>query len=295
MSVAYYNGQQINNFADATKINYKAYYNNYILFGADADTGDTPTDYSEQYLTFVAKSNGTFVYEGSATNNNVSYSIDDGKTWSTPSYNITVNVSSGDKVMWKGNMSGYGNKRLSGGTASFEAQGNFMSLIYGDNFIEQTSLNNLTFQYMFYNSKITNAENLILPATTLSEYCYQHMFENCSLLSKSPKILPSTTLTTACYEFMFRYCSSMTTSPILPATNADIIACYSDMFNGCTQLNYIKAMFTNTPRTYGQNNWVNGVAASGTFVMNAEATWNPENYRGVYGVPSGWNVENATE
>lgn len=293
MSVAYYNGQQINNFADATKINYKAYYNNYILFGADADTGETPTDYSEQYLTFVALTDGTFVFDGSTTN--LSYSTDDGVNWSTPSHNITVNVSSGDKVLWKGNVEGYGNKRFSGGTASFEAQGNFMSLIYGDNFIGQTSLNNITFQYIFANSKITNAENLVLPATTLVDYSYQHMFENCTSLVKSPKILPATTLGDACYEFMFRYCSSMTTSPILPATNANSLACYSDMFRSCSSLTYIKAMFTNTPSTYGQNNWVNGVAASGTFVMNADAPWNPENYRGVYGVPSGWNVEYATE
>ena len=37
-------------------------------------------------------------------------------------------------------------------------------------------------------------------------------------------------------------------------------------------------------------NWVNGVAAQGTFVKNSEATWN---VTGVDGIPSGWTVETA--
>lgn len=49
MSISYYKNRLMTNLADATKINYKAYYHNYILFGADAtpDTGDTPYTYLE--------------------------------------------------------------------------------------------------------------------------------------------------------------------------------------------------------------------------------------------------------
>lgn len=248
-------------------------------------------DYSLQYLTFIATSNGTFVFDGITP---ISYSTDEGATWSSPSYNTTINVNVGDKVLWKGNMSSSG-KRFSGGTASFEVQGNIMSLLYGDNFVGQTHSTNTYFQYTFSKSNVTNAENLVLPETTMTYGGYQRMFEGCTSLIKSPKILPATTLATACYEFMFKDCSAMTTSPILPATTANITACYSDIFRNCSSLNYIKAMFINTPSTTGQNNWVNGVAASGTFVMNAAAPWNPESYRGVYGVPQGWTVQYATE
>lgn len=229
---------------------------------------DDYIDYSLQYLTFVATSNGTFVFYGNMIS--VYYSTDDGETWSSYTSNNPINVNVGDKVLWKGTTSNYGSgKRFSGGTASFEAQGNIMSLLYGDNFVGQTTLEyNYAFQYLFSNSKITNAKNLILPATDLSS---------------------------ASYEFMFKDCTLLTTAPTLPATKADILACYSDMFRNCSSLTYIKAMFTTTPSTYGQNNWVNGVAASGTFVMNAAAPWNPESYRGVYGVPQGWTVQYATE
>jgi hypothetical protein len=62
------------------------------------------------------------------------------------------------------------------------------------------------------------------------------------------------------------------------------------MFNGCSKLNYIKAMFTTIPS--GTNNWVSGVAATGTFVKNSEATWD---VTGNDGVPSGWTIETASE
>ena len=47
MSISYYKGMLLNNMADATKINYRAYYHDYMLFGANAepDTGDTPYTY----------------------------------------------------------------------------------------------------------------------------------------------------------------------------------------------------------------------------------------------------------
>ena len=55
-------------------------------------------------------------------------------------------------------------------------------------------------------------------------------------------------------------------------------------------MNYIKALFTSNPGTYSMSDWVKGVASTGTFVMNSEATWDPENYRGSSGVPAGWTV-----
>jgi hypothetical protein len=60
------------------------------------------------------------------------------------------------------------------------------------------------------------------------------------------------------------------------------------MFYGCTSLNYIKALFTTTPSDSYTQNWVNGVASSGTFVKNSNATWN---VTGVDGIPTGWTVE----
>ena len=89
---------------------------------------------------------------------------------------------------------------------------------------------------------------------------------------------------------MFQGCSNLTTAPELPATTLDS-SCYYGMFQGCSKLNYIKADFIN----YNNNNyefdyWVDGVSTTGTFVMNPNATYNPDNIRGVSGIPSGWAV-----
>jgi hypothetical protein len=64
------------------------------------------------------------------------------------------------------------------------------------------------------------------------------------------------------------------------------------MFYGCRRINYIKAMFTTTPSTTYTDNWVNGVASTGTFVKNSAATWD---VRGASGIPNNWAVETADE
>lgn len=178
-----------------------------------------------------------------------------------------------------------------------------------------TTLAQKCYYNMFYNctSLILPPE---LPATTLEDYCYYRMFEGCTNLKETPE-LPATTLANWCYGGMFAYCSSITKAPELPATELkercytylfyyctsltkapDLIAktlvneCYYFMFNGCANLNYIKAMFTTKPTNTYTDEWVEGVAENGTFVKNAAATWN---VRGITGIPSGWNVETASE
>ena len=222
-----------------------------------------PHDYSQNYLTFVAKESGTFTFTPQESNT-ISYSTDGGETWTEGN---SVSVNSGDKVLWKGTMtpqSSYGIGKFSS-TANFDAQGNVMSLLFGDNYNGQTSLTgkNYAFYQLFYqNTKVINIENLSLPATTLANHCYNSMFYGCTSFEIAPE-LPAMTL--AFY-------------------------CYNTMFCGCTNLRYIKSMFTTTPGMMYTNSWVSGVAATGTFVKNSAAEWD---ISGVDGIPEGWTVENA--
>jgi len=194
-------------------------------------------DYSKDYLTFTALEDANFTF----TTNALQYSVDGGETWETlAAYASTPTISAGSKILWKqtglaptssngiGKFSALGN---------FEASGNIMSLYYGDNFIGQTDLTGKS--YAFYNlfngnTRLANAENLILPATTLTEYCYQGMFYGCTSLTTAPE-LSATTLTNYCYTGMFAICTSLTTAPELPATTLTEF-CYYSMFNGCTSL-----------------------------------------------------------
>lgn len=124
-----------------------------------------------------------------------------------------------------------------------------------------------------------------LPATSLAEGCYQRMFGN-SGLTEAPE-LPAMDMAVWCYRYMFEGCKSLTKAPVLPATKLNLW-CYESMFHGCSSLNYIKADFLTKPSADYTANWVDGVAATGTFVKNPDATWN---VRGVNGIPEGWTIE----
>ena len=247
------------------------------------------TYFSTQYLTFEAIEDGTFTFTG-RNSNSLSYSLDDGQTWTAlASGTASPTVTAGNKIMWKGTCtpSDNGIGKFSA-TANFNVQGNIMSLLFGDDFTNQTDLTgkNYAFYNLFYlNTNIKSAKNLILPATTLANHCYEGMFDGCTNLVNAPE-LPATTLARECYYAMFEDCTSLVTAPTLPATTL-ANSCYNNMFRGCTKLNYIKAMFVTKPGTDYTYDWVRGVASSGIFVKNSEATWN---FTGNDGIPGGWTV-----
>lgn len=196
-----------------------------------------PHDYSQDYLTFEALEDGTFTFTfAQQTSNVISYSIDNGSTWTDGN---SVEVNNGDKVAWKGTMtpSLYGGSGTFTSTANFNVQGNAMSLLYGDNFKNQIDLSGKgnAFENLFLNNtKVVNAENLSLPATTLDNACYLGMFSGCTSLTTAPE-LPATTLAIRCYRDMFRDCTSLISIPKLPATTLAEY-CYNCMFWGCTSL-----------------------------------------------------------
>ena len=268
-------------------------------------------------LTFTALEDGTFSF----STNNLQYSVDNGTTWSTlTAGNSTPTVTTGNKIMFKQTeltpLSSYGIGTFSS-TGRFNVSGNIMSLYYGDNFIKQESLSGKDYAFinLFKNcTNLVDVENLILQATTLSNCCYENMFFGCSNIETTPILpattlanscylsmfrdctslttvseLPATTLEGYCYASMFRGCTSLTTAPDLPATTL-LGSSYSNMFNGCTNLNYIKCLATDISASSCTNSWVNGVAATGTFVKNSIMTGWPIDSQS--GIPNGWTTEN---
>ena len=91
---------------------------------------------------------------------------------------------------------------------------------------------------------------------------------------------------------MFKGCTGLTSCTINDATDLDQQGCVN-AFNGCTNLSYVKAMFTGSNFGSGYtNNWLQGVASTGTYVMNGNATYDTST-RGVSTVPEGWTIETA--
>lgn len=231
--------------------------------GSDIVYQKSKPSYEDQYLTFVALEDGTISFNiwqsmGTDMIASISYSKDNGETWTTINNTdnkdkplvINVNVSNGDKVMWKGIATQLGCfdeiyednvGSFFSSDCEFDAEGNIMSLLYGDDFKGKTTIEKYhTFCRLFsdYDGNktcgVVNAKNLSLPATTLASDCYFCMFQGCTSLVTAPA-LPATTLVDSCYQNMFRDCTSLVTAPELPATTLAIY-CYHSMFYGCTSL-----------------------------------------------------------
>lgn len=174
-----------------------------------------------------------------------------------------------------------------------------------------TTITNYCYQEMFRGTSIVIAPEL--PATTANEGCYQSMFSQCPSLTDAPSELPATTLQYRCYQSMFYECSSLVNTPaVLPAETVNnasyyqmFIRCTSlinapeiqasataspyscvRMFQGCSSLNTVKCLIT-TLVSGSTSNWLDGVAANGTFIKAANMTSWPS---GKNGIPSGWTV-----
>ena len=221
-----------------------------------------PYTYTSMYFTTIALESGTisFDYRSGVTTTYaryMEYSSDGGTTWTrtnninNQSVTITVNVSEGDKIMWRGDndvlsfyngdLDDYQGSFFSS-TCEFDAMGNIMSLLYSNNFEGQTVIeNDFAFFTLFCGSDvekecgIVNAKHLVLPATTLTEACYSGMFIGCRDLITAPELLPATTLSNGCYGSMFDQCTNLITAPELPATTL-AEGCYYSMFGQCESL-----------------------------------------------------------
>ena len=252
-------------------------------------------DYSEDYLTLKVITSGDVIWKtaGSGAAKTIQYSINYGSWTSVTSTTagVAIPVSAGDEVRLKGSNNAYSIDKnnfsaFSGGTATYNLEGNAMSLIYGDNFENQVTLPaNWALSNVFNTSKVMSAENVVLPATAMTTCGYRAMFANCAGLTVAPE-LPATVLATSAYTYMFDNCVNLTTAPDLVAATIPG-NCYTGMFHGCSTLNYIKCLATNISATDCTKSWVEGVAATGTFVKDINTNWTV----GINGIPVGWVVQ----
>lgn len=252
---------------------------------------DGGEDWSTKYLTFTVVERGYFS-ASNIPNGDFYYSLDNGSTWTALNGGTTRTLDVGTVILWKASgitpsmNYGIGRFAMSG---TCDVSGNIMSMCDGDNFQSSTTIsNNYQFLGMFRAMSIVSAEHLVLPATTLTQNCYAGLFQLCTSLTTAPA-LPATTLAQSCYRYMFNKCTPLTAAPELPAATL-ASGSYYGMFEDCTSLNYIKCLATDISATNCLNNWVNGVAASGTFVKAASMSSWPT---GASGIPSGWTVQNA--
>ena len=300
-------------------------------------TGPAPIDYSTVPLTIEALSDGNINIRATGTGMTgltiyYSYGDDYWESLTTTSAGTSIPVGVGDKVQFKGDNPRYAKHNafgtyvtcLSGSTCQFKLSGNIMSLVDSVGFETATTLTSAyTFLSLFDTcTGLTDASNLVLPATTLANYCYQQLFWGCTSLTTAPSILPATSAVTNCYAYMFAGCTSLVNPPVLgasialgsscahmfsgctslykaPDLNVPLIipndigtgATYYNTFNSCTNLHYIKTTKVYTGGTITQGGFSTGVNTDGVFLKPSNTTW----AIGTDGVPTGWTVLNYDE
>jgi len=200
-----------------------------------------------KYICFEALEAGSTIdLQGYMRPSGFEYSIDGGATWADFSAEITL-TNVGDKCYFKTKvdrknivyeiMHGYGVPCNFKGSGKLKLSGNIMALLNSVN--PPTTMTDdykSCFQQLFqYNENVSDASELVLPATTLAENCYNSMFSGCTKLEKAPSIY-ATTLATNCCNSMFYNCVKLTTAP--PALLAADLAekCFYSMFDRCSTL-----------------------------------------------------------
>lgn len=158
------------------------------------------------------------------TKNVLEYSLDNCKTWIVlPPNTKSPKIKTGERIYLKGKFmkvdknDGIG---VFGGNRKFKIGGNIMSLVYGDDFIENDTMERGQFQGLFRNNVLlVSASKLVLP-TKLTEDCFSYMFHNCNKLEDAPKLLANE-LKEYCYNCMFFQCKKLNEITML-GENIDI-------------------------------------------------------------------------
>ena len=189
------------------------------------------------------------------------YEVNTGNGWEDYAFNTVIPLNAGQSCKWRckshPTTQTYSNHVQFVMTGKIEASGSCSPMLSSD-FENITSLSG--YDYAFYN-----------------------LFKSCTELTKAPE-LPATTLSRSCYSGMFKGCTSLMQAPELPATTLTNY-CYSNMFNGCSNLKEVRISATTTA-TNALDSWLSGVATTGNFYCDPNATIFPT---GVSGIPEGWS------
>ena len=248
-------------------------------------------------LTFVPDNTGYILWkDDDSEHKTIEYSIDNGNTWTS----VTSTAAGTQIPVIQYNPVQFRSSNTVIKPAKFVIdtnQGTVGGSIYGD-VTSMIDYSNGWTQWALYALfkdcvSVTNhpSKEIVLSPSTTGKDCYNALFNGCTGITRAPA-LPVTTLAIGCYGNMFSGCTGLTESPILPAADMPDY-CYADMFSGCSNLNKITCLATSGFQSwnYSRTNWVRGVAATGTFIKDVNATSWPT---GNNGIPSGWTVQDAS-
>lgn len=297
--------------------------------------GQQEHDYSQDYFTIESledNNNITATKNGSSKSPVIYYSIDGGETWNNQTLSSgTISfgtINTGESILFKCEIDSWASAwnayNKFNGSKNFKVYGNSMSLLYGDNFTNNSEFgSNSTYNLcgLFYEAAyIVDASNLIMPALTCKTSCYNGMFRGCTNLLHAP-LLPALYSAQDCYSSMFEGCINLEKAPEINLINLSITCCkrmfcmsrsaklttpkmtkgpilkvqsgntncYEEMFKGNGNLVEVTCLLTN--HSVGTKNWLLNCSNTGTFYKGPNTTWGS----GTGAIPSGWTIQEYTE
>ena len=227
------------------------------------------------------------------------YSLDGGETWAPWEYYVD-DMGEGDRVYlrstqvnatWSTNWNKYFRFASDDSSERFNVGGDIMTLVDGSG-----KTNAIPSRYYFSNLfrqfNVVDASELKLSAKSLMGSCFLAMFNGCTALTTAPKVIPNVTdLDNGTnYQNCFGGCTALTKAPIIKITSlGSVYGPLRGMFANCTSLNEIEVHLTDWGTgSVPTDNWLNNVAASGTFKCPASLPI----IRGASNIPEGWTIVN---
>ncbi len=273
-----------------------------------ASSGPEPIDYSQEYFTITSwEPNNTITFHRGIEYFEMYISYDK-INWtlftSSSNTNSTVVLGVGEKAYFKATTyqlgtDDYGADCNFSATKLFEASGNIMSLINGDDFVGATSFypTNDTYSYNFIGlfedaTTLLTIENLVLPATQYNKWVYQSFARGCTSLIRAPKELPAQT-----YQgqntlvWMFSNCPKLQESPVIRLTSNASGDGWFQMFKECSSLKKVICLMEGTDLDVTGVAWLYGVASDGVFYKKSSSTWQSGNTA----IPSSWITRDWSE
>lgn len=188
----------------------------------------------KDYLKLTAHSSGTFTFSIPASVSPsdlpyIAYSIN-GLTWTTvnnvANQAVTITTPTRAKnryVLIKSEAKrtaiadSDGDSTRISSTCDFDVSGNILSLLLGDNFEDDTTIDyydsnehNYMFARLFKQARIVHADELKLPITGVPYYCFRDTFRECTIMTLGPIKIPITKVAESGLRGMFGYCYTLT-------------------------------------------------------------------------------------
>lgn len=243
------------------------------------------------YLKFTSKQNGSkikYTVNGSLDEStiNIGYSKD-GTSFVPWTKNMDITLNSGDELYVRNKTS---TLSTNVGYVQFVMTGNLEGSGSVDSMINFSDISAYCYAHLFEGCTALYTAPEV-PSTTVADGCYYSMFEGCSNLGTAPSCLPASILKSQCYVGMFQGCTSLKKSPsIMASTIVNSSEALQNMFRSCSLLEeidieYYKGSFTSAYPAF--NNWVEGVAGSGTIYYRG-----PDTTEGPNAIPVGWLLIN---